>query len=226
MRGKCVAGFAVVMMAVAPAAGAKDKPSDNYDLLFEQYLRQARATADAPKSNDWAWMSSLMLDHRARNINDLLTIRVVESISAAGSADAATSKASSAGIGVTSLFGIEKKLPDVIDPTSLVAAKANTDFKGSGATTRTGELFALVTARVSEVLPNGDLVVEGVREIHINGDRQIVVLTGVVRPYDINPSNIVPSTSVGQLRIRYFGRGLTQDNLNPGWLIRILNKVF
>ena len=151
---------------------------------------------------------------------------MVESITGTGTADAATSKASSAGIGVSSLFGIEKKLPSAIDPTSLVGAKANTDFKGSGATTRTGELSALITARVSDVLPNGDLVVEGVREIEINGDRQIVVLTGVVRPWDINPTNVVLSTSIGQLRIRYFGRGLTQDNLKPGWLIRILNKVF
>jgi hypothetical protein len=52
----------------------------------------------------------------------------------------------------------------------------------------------MITARVSDVLPNGDLVVEGVREIEINGDRQIVVLTGVVRPWDINPTNVVLST--------------------------------
>ena len=76
------------------------------------------------------------------------------------------------------------------------------------------------------MLPNGDLVVEGVREIDINGDRQIVVLTGVVRTADIAPGNVVLSTAIGQLRIRYFGRGLIKDNLKPGWLIRVLNKIF
>ena len=227
MEGKRIAPFVVAMMTVAAAAGAQNnKRSDNYDQVFEQYLRQARATAETPRANDWSWMSNLVLDHRARNVNDLLTIRVIESISASGSADAATSKSSSAALGITSLFGIEKKLPDFIDPTSLVAGAADTDFKGSGATTRTGELTAMMTARVADVLPNGDLVVEGVREIDINGDRQIVVLTGVVRTYDINSANVVMSTSIGQLRIRYFGRGLTQDNLKPGWLIRALNKVF
>ncbi|RPJ63116.1 MAG: hypothetical protein EHM24_24895, partial [Acidobacteria bacterium] len=60
----------------------------------------------------------------------------------------------------------------------------------------------------------------------INGDRQIVVLTGVVRPSDITRQNVVLSTQIGQLRIRYFGRGLMKDNLQPGWLIRILNKIF
>ena len=83
-----------------------------------------------------------------------------------------------------------------------------------------------MTARVAEVLPNGDLVLEGVREIDINGDRQLVVLTGVARPDDIAPTNMVLSTQVGQLRIRYFGRGLIKDNLKPGWLIRVLNKIF
>jgi flagellar L-ring protein precursor FlgH len=228
MAGKWIAAVALAMMAASGTArAAHGNGSDNYDAVFERYLKQARATTDAlPRANDWSWMSRLALDHRARSVNDLLTIRVVESITASGSADAATSKSSQAGIGISSLFGIEKKLPDPIDPTSLVAGKTNTNFAGSGTTTRTGELSALITARVSDVLANGDLVIEGVREIDINGDRQIVVLTGVVRTYDINSSNTVLSTSIGQLRIRYFGRGLTQDNLKPGWLIRILNKVF
>ena len=73
-----------------------------------------------------------------------------------------------------------------------------------------------MTARVVEVLPNGDLALEGVREIDINGDRQIIVLTGVVRTADIGPGNVVPSTAIGQMRIRYFGRGLIKDNLQPG----------
>jgi len=76
------------------------------------------------------------------------------------------------------------------------------------------------------VLPNGDLVVEGVREIEINGDRQIVVLTGVARTADVGPGNVVLSTTLGQLQIKYFGRGLIKDSLAPGFLIRLLNKIF
>jgi flagellar L-ring protein precursor FlgH len=227
MDGKWIAGVVLgAVVASGTVRAEKGNASDSYDAVFEKYLQQARAAAEPPRTNDWSWMSRLALDHRARSVNDLLTIRVVENITGSGSADAATSKSSQAGIGVSSLFGIEKKLPDAVDPSSLVGAKTNTTFQGSGTTTRSGELSALITARISDVLPNGDLVIEGIREIDINGDRQMVVLTGVVRPYDINPTNTVVSTSIGQLRIRYFGRGLTQDNLKPGWLIRILNKVF
>ena len=64
------------------------------------------------------------------------------------------------------------------------------------------------------------------REIEINGDRQIVILTGVARVADIAPGNVVLSTALGQLQIRYFGRGLIKDSLSPGWLIRTLNKIF
>ena len=115
MRGKWLPAVALAMMVpgTAGAGNGLDKGSDSYDEVFARYLRQARASAEAPPpSNDWSWMSRLALDHRARSVNDLLTIRVVESITATGSADAATSKSSQAGIGVASLFGIEKKLPD------------------------------------------------------------------------------------------------------------------
>jgi flagellar L-ring protein precursor FlgH len=225
----CLTALALVTTtaAAAQAGGQKPegKPADTYDALYARYLEAARAPiATAGPNIDW--MASLNTDLRARRVNDLVTIRVVESIAAAGTADSSLDKSSSASASVTKLFGAENKFPSWLDPTSLVGATADTDFKGGGATTRSGELSAVVTARVVEVLPNGDLVLEGAREIDINGDRQIIVLTGVIRTADVMPGNRALSTSIGQLRIRYFGRGLIKDNLTPGWLIRIVNKIF
>lgn len=210
------------------AAGAQQPiGSDRYDDQLARYLESARKQAgntSARGSNDW--MNGLMGDLRAKQINDLVTIRVVESITATGTADSTLSKASNGSASLPKLFGAESKLPALIDPTNLASAKSSTGFKGAGTTTRAGELSAIVTGRVAEVLPNGDLFVESVREIEINGDRQVVVLTGVVRTADISPSNVVLSTSLGQLQIRYFGRGLMKDSLSPGWLVRVLNKIF
>jgi flagellar L-ring protein precursor FlgH len=217
-----VAGSAYAQKADATAP---PKPSE-YDELFLKYLAEARATAQAPQSPDSLWMAGLNGDLRARRVNDLVTVRVIELVSAQGSADSSLDKNSSASASVTNLFGAESKFPGWLDPTSLAAANASTDFKGGGSTTRTGSLTAALTARVVEVLPNGDLALEGVREIEINGDRQIIVLTGVVRTADVGPGNVVPSTAIGQMRIRYFGRGLIKDNLQPGWLVRVLNKIF
>jgi flagellar L-ring protein precursor FlgH len=211
--------------AQKPEEPAAPKPSE-YDALFLKYLAEARATAQAPQTPDSLWMAGLNGDLRARRVNDLVTIRVVELVTAQGSADSSLDKNSSASASVTNLFGAESKFPGWLDPSSLVAANASTDFKGGGSTTRTGSLTAAMTARVVEVLPNGDLALEGVREIEINGDRQIIVLTGVARTADIGPGNVVPSTAIGQMRIRYFGRGLIKDNLQPGWVVRVLNKIF
>ena len=210
----------------APAQKKKSSAPDNYDEIFERYLAEARANAAPNPRQSWDWMGSLSLDQRARRVNDLITIKVVENITGSGTADAAVTKASDASAGIPKLLGIESKLAGVVDTSALVSSKSATDFKGTGSTNRAGILTAQLTARVSNVLPNGDLVVEGVREIEINGDRQMVVLTGVVRVSDISPANAVLSTSMGQLRIRYFGRGLMQDNLKPGFLVRILNKIF
>lgn len=203
-----------------------EKPSDNYDELYARYLAAARMQPTTTSAPDPNWMTGLMGDLRARRLNDLVTVRVVESVSAIGSADSSLDKQSSGAGSLTKLFGLETKFPGWLDPTSLAATNSNTTFKGGGQTQRAGELTATISARVVEVLPNGDLALEGVREVDINGDLQMIVLSGVVRTADIGPGNVVPSTAIGQMRIRYFGRGLIKDNLQPGWIVRILNKIF
>ncbi len=224
--------FVLLMLVAVPAVAApqkEEKPpqqSDNYDVLYARYLAAARALPVTTAAPDTTWMTGLLNDLRARHVNDLVTIRVVESISAVGSADANLDKSGSGAASLTHLFGLESAYPKWLDPTSLAAVNSNTSFSGGGSTTRTGDLSATLSARVIEVLPNGDLALEGVREVDINGDIQILVLTGVVRTSDIRPGNIVPSTAVGQMRIRYFGRGLMKDNLKPGWIVRVLNKIF
>jgi flagellar L-ring protein precursor FlgH len=227
--GAAAALLLVVLGATASAEDKKGKKpsaaSDNYDELYERYLQAARASLPT-SGQDISWMAGLSSDLRARRVNDLVTIKVVESISAVGSADSSLDKSSSGSASVGKFFGLEGRLPSAVDPTSLASVSAGTKFKGAGQTSRSGDLTAIITARVVEVLPNGDLVLEGAREIDINGDRQVAVLTGVLRTSDIQPNNVALSTSVGQLRIRYFGRGLIKDNLQPGWLIRVLNKIF
>ena len=225
MNQRALVVAVAVSLAVASPAGAQKK-NDNYDHAFEQYLATARALPPAQPASSTPWMTTLFADLRARHVNDLVTVHVIENVVAAGTADSSLDKNSKANAATGGIFGTDPKFADWFDPTALARFSASTDFQGGGSTTRSGALSAVITARVTEVLPNGDLVLEGVREIEINGDRQIIVLSGVVRPADINPGNVVSSTAVGQMRIRYFGRGLMKDNLSPGWLIRIFNKVF
>jgi flagellar L-ring protein precursor FlgH len=215
--------------AAAEAQKGPD-PKDAYDSAVGRHLETARALARAsvPQADEPSldWITGMTSDRRARNVNDLITVRVIENIEASGTADAQLDKNSKASAGVPTLFGLETKLPSAVDPANLISTNSNSEFKGSGTTTRTSMLTATMTARVSEVLPNGDLVLESVRELDLNGERQIVVLTGIVRAQDVRRNNQVLSTQIAQLRIQYYGRGLMKDNLKPGWLVRVMNKIF
>jgi flagellar L-ring protein precursor FlgH len=213
----------IAVLCLAPVHAVYAQGNESYDVAFEHYLETARKVAATPAT---PWMGSLFTGLRARSVNDLVTINVVERIAASGQADSNLNKSSNVNASTGRIFGVDPKFADFFDPTALARFQASSDFKGGGATTRNGELSAVLTARVSEVLPNGDLVLEGVREVDINGDKQMVVMTGVVRPSDIGPGNVVPSTAVGQMRIKYYGNGLIKDNLSPGWLVRVFNKVF
>ena len=208
--------------AAAPAAAGQREAkavnataNPNYQELYERYLASAR---QSPPSTA-LWMADLTADPTARRLNDLVTIRVLESLSATGSANSTTEKKSNSDVDIPAPQ-IAKQLARLFPNSS------ETKFNGAGSTTRTTELSATLTARVVEVLPNGDLAVEGVREVDINGDRSVVVLTGVIRAIDVQPGNVIASTRIGQLRIRSLSQGLIKDSLSPGWLIRILNKIF
>ena len=223
------AAFAVCAALAAPATAwaqkkAKAEPApDSQDVALAAYLAAARL---APPVDASAWMNGLTMDLRARKVNDIVTVRVLESISASGSADSSLAKTTSSAVGIGTLFGLQNKVPAGVGLGDLASSQSDTGFSGSGTTARASVLTATISARVAEVLQNGDLLIEGVREIEINGDRQVVVLTGIARAADVGPGNVVMSTALGQLRISYFGRGLTKGSLTPGWLLRILNKVF
>jgi flagellar L-ring protein precursor FlgH len=208
-------------LAQTPAPVARPAIAKTYDEAYQRYLASARQL-DVPAN---MWMADLMTDPSARRVGDLVTIRVIESLSATGTAGSNVGKASSAKVNVP-MPTIPKVAMPANDLLKWGPIEADSKFNGTGSSTRTTELSATMTARVAEVLPNGTLVLEGVREIDINGDRSLVVLTGVVRPIDIQPGNVVPSSQIGQLRIQSLSQGLIKDSLTPGVLVRLLNKIF
>lgn len=200
---------------------------EDYEELFRRYMEAShRAPRRAATTGTYGWMTDLAFDHTGRRANDIVTVHVIESTDGTGTADTALAKTGSNLLSLSNFLGLEGRLPSSIDPANLINSLTETDHQGSGTTNRTSTLTAIVSARVAEVLPNGDLVLEGVREIDINGDRQVLLLTGVARPEDIGTDNVVRSASLGQLRIRYFGEGLIKDTVKPGWITRMLNKVF
>ena len=99
-------------------------------------------------------------------------------------------------------------------------------FDGSGKTRRSGELSAIISARVVDILPNGNLVLEGKKDTIVNNELQFVVLSGIIRPEDINEENTVLSTMISDARIEYSGKGVIADEQGPGWLRRALDNAW
>jgi flagellar L-ring protein precursor FlgH len=113
-----------------------------------------------------------------------------------------------------------------MDLSNLLNANTSSKYDGSGSTTRTENLNATITARVIDVLSNGNLLIEGQRNIMVNHEDQIIVLEGTVRPQDISTDNIVNSAQIADARITYSGKGIVSDRQSPGWLMNIIDKVW
>ena len=171
----------------------------------------------------------LFSDRKARRVNDVITIKIVESASAKKKAATKLTKKNEVGAGISGLVGLEDLLARY-NPTmelgSMIDAKHDSTFSGSGETERSGKLVATITAVVTDVLPNGNLVIEGRKEIKVNDETQILVITGIVRPDDIAADNSVLSSRIAQTRIEFVGKGVASTRQRPGWLSRIIDAIW
>jgi len=178
----------------------------------------------------WRETASLYEDVKARRLNDLVTINVLENISGSGSADTAAGKKSSVDASMDTLFGLpinSMSFHDRFNPLSpSVKGSMTNDFKGSGSTTRAGNLVGTITAKVVEVMPNGNLALESRKEITINNEKQILVLRGMVRPDDIAIDNTILSSKVSDAQVFFVGDGIVQDKQKQGWLVRVLDTIW
>jgi len=198
---------------------------------LEEYVREAKANQPALQTSGGSLYttaginSSLFADLKARRVNDLITIRVVESTTAQSSANAQTNRTSAIGLSAPNLFGVEKRT-STVPFSQLVTADSDMKFKGDGTTQRSGNVLALMSGRVMDVLPNGNMVIEAVKEVKVNNERQVLRLFGVVRPTDVGPNNLVLSGAIANMLLQIDGKGVLSDNLKQGWLFHLLTKVW
>lgn len=192
--------------------------------------QQARSVADYSNGSIWQSSSINMTDDlKARRRGDILTIIISETASASKAAKTNTARTSELSAGIPNFMGLEgtalasKYLGDL---TKMIAASNSSKFAGNGSTSRDESLKATITARVVDVMPNGNLLIEGRRNIKVNNEDQEIVLEGTVRSRDVAPDNSVNSIYVADARISYSGRGIISDQQSPGWLMSIIDKVW
>jgi flagellar L-ring protein precursor FlgH len=156
-------------------------------------------------------------DVRASEVNDIVTIVVNEAASAVVSGTSNSSRKSSVTASITGVAGI-------VSPrlTNLLGSTNDTELAGSGSTSRKLSLSTTISARVVEVQSNGNLVIEGTKDIGVNSDKQSITVRGVVRP-DLSSANMVNSVQVANLQIKVAGKGVVGDAVRrPNILYRIL----
>lgn len=161
----------------------------------------------------------LFQDPKAGQIGDIVQVNVIENATGSKNAVTKTLKTSTA----TGSTGATLGLPGNTTSNLGVTGSYADNFDGEGSTTRNQALTAVVPAQVTDVLPNGNLVLFGRREVVINSEKTLISLTGVIRPGDIGPQNMILSTAMSDAKIEYTGRGVISDKNQPGWLVRLMN---
>ena len=202
-------------------AGEKSSVSD-----LERYLSKVQSSTSNPAAattpgslySPGARLAALGVDLRATQLNDLLTVIVQERAAATSKGTVKATRSSSAKASVGDLYGVAPA-----GLSRLAGLSSNTDLNGEGATTRETNLTASLTARVVHVMPNGNLIIQGTKEITINDETQTVVVRGIVRPVDIDTGNAVLSERIAEMEVRVNGKGVVGSAIRrPNFLYRLL----
>lgn len=152
-------------------------------------------------------------DIKARRVGDILTVIVVEQTSGQNSADNSVNQSTEMNV-LTPTFG------GSIRPRMKIDLGSENAFSGQRGSSQSNSLNGSIAVTVHEVLPNGNLVVEGEKWIRINQANEFIRLQGVIRPKDIDTNNTLLSTQIADARISYGGKGTTGNT--PGWAAKIL----
>lgn len=227
-----VAGFLVLQTGCAQEFKVHVNPRPSQAELDEEIVRVSKEatphSVSGPVSAGSLWpadgRASLYGDHKAFRVGDVLTVSVSESAKASNTANTDLARNTSNKAQVSALWGLQ----DILSQTNLTKLDVTTDssHKGAGATARTGQLTASLTAVVKDVLPNGNLVIQGTRSVLVNHEEQYMTLTGVVRPEDIGRDNMVFSTQIADARISFGGIGVVADKQRSGWATWAFDWLF
>ena len=165
-------------------------------------------------------------DQRAAQLGDIVTVLVTMNDSANLSNATTATRTGSESAGVPNLFGMEKLLPTtIVDPSKLFSSSSANANTGTGQIKRSEAVTLRLAGVVTQVLPNGNLVISARQEIRVNAELRELQVTGVIRPQDIASDNTVLHDRMAEARIAYGGRGQVTDVQSPRWGQQIMDIV-
>ncbi len=169
-------------------------------------------------------------DQRASRVGDLLTVNITIDDSAKFDNTTTRSRSSGEDASLPSFLGIETKLaqvlPEAVNPSSLVNLEASSSSTGKGSVDRKENLKVTLAALVTQILPNGNLIIRGRQEVRVNYELRQLTVTGVVRPEDISSTNTISGNQIAEARISYGGRGQLSSLQQPRYGQQIFDIIF
>ena len=207
-----------------------------FSLLVLAVFALSQVQADSLWSKETA--VSLFTDHKAKRVGDIITVLVQENNSASRNSSTKTQKKGDISASISSFFtgNIQDKIfsnnPDNNnnpDKNNVQLPELGTTsqnkFEGSGAVNNSGSINSRFAVRVVDVLPNKNLIIEGVRRTSFSGESQTIILRGTVRPQDVTPVNTVVSYNLADVSIRFKDEGVVNDSQKKGWFGKLWDKV-
>lgn len=159
---------------------------------------------------------SLFADRKARRVGDVITVVILESAKAQ---DMSSSKRDKN-------LDLDVSASGALDFIPKLGGKASSKYKRGGATSKTGSIQAKVSACVLKVMPNGNLLIEGEKRVRIDNEEQVVYVSGIARPEDITPENVILSTYLADSKIEYRGEVKFSSKEKPNIFVRVFQKLF
>ncbi|MBI4829316.1 MAG: flagellar basal body L-ring protein FlgH [Nitrospinae bacterium] len=201
---------ALVLMALA-SCSTPPPPRVEVDIEPEkQNYQKGSLWPGAGKKN------MFFADNKAHRVGDIVTVQVIEKTTAINKADTVDERGTDAGLTIDT---------GGANPTQM-DFNGGLKFRGKGSTGRSDQFSATVSCLITEVLPNGNMRIEGQRRMKINNEEQYIIVRGLVRQDDITYNTTVISTKIAEADILYTGEGGMDGGREPGWLGKVFNKVF
>ena len=169
-------------------------------------------------------------DQRAKDVGDILTVSVSVNDTATLTTSLGRTRAETDTAGMSNLLGFEgsltKILPSAVNAASLLNATSAASTANSGTTGRTEQLTTSIAAVITQVLPNGNLVISGRQEMRVNFEMRELTIQGIIRPEDLSTSNSVTYDKIAEARIYYGGRGVASEVTQPRYGHEVLDILF
>ncbi|MAI02251.1 MAG: flagellar biosynthesis protein FlgH [Rickettsiales bacterium] len=234
---KLINYFIIILFTTSCSTYVENKKSVEFEPIHKEITFEKKdTTIDGSIYNNTS-SGFFASDRRAKNIGDILTVSLNESLSASKSTTNTTSKTDTFGVTLPPL--VFNQNPAVNAATSVlgagngtdtltaadVAAGANQSFAGAGTAAQTNTLTGSMTVTVIKVFPNGNLEIKGQKKLVLNDGSEYLRLSGIIRPEDISAANTIASSNIADARITYTNAGVYADSTQPGWLSKVFRQI-